>query len=302
MSKPLQIYEDRHNIKFPNNTIKVINKVGKEIYFQTEFGLCKKLMGEFGRTSFGVTSAINKTEFLQNQFNKIHKNKYNYLEIHYLNGNSKIKIECRKHGIFEQKVSAHLNGHGCKKCGAEAPINSTKFNKEDFLEKANLKHNSKYDYSNAIYSNSIIKVTIICPVHGEFSQIPNSHLQGYGCPKCGFEFVGKINSKNPTGWSLTEWIKSSKTSKNFDSFKVYIIKCWNEEEEFYKIGRTFLKINKRFSYIKALPYKYEIIQVFEGEAEEIFKLETELKNKNKNNKYIPKIKFHGMQECFLKLN
>ena len=46
-------------------------------------------------------------------------------------------------------------------------------------------------------------------------------------------------------------------SKKFEDFKVYIIKCWNEEEEFYKIGKTYRKISRRF--LKgnsiALPYQ-----------------------------------------------
>ncbi len=32
-----------------------------------------------------------------------------------------------------------------------------------------------------------MKVNITCPIHGDFEQTPNSHLQGQGCPKCGIE-------------------------------------------------------------------------------------------------------------------
>ena len=30
-----------------------------------------------------------------------------------------------------------------------------------------------------------IKVKILCKEHGEFSQVPDSHLKGRGCPVCG---------------------------------------------------------------------------------------------------------------------
>ena len=30
----------------------------------------------------------------------------------------------------------------------------------------------------------MLKVSIICPTHGIYEQIPNSHLQGRGCPLC----------------------------------------------------------------------------------------------------------------------
>ncbi len=57
--------------------------------------------------------------------------------------------------------------------------------KEQFIEKAIKIHDNKYDYSLVNYINSKIKVKIICPIHGVFEQIPNSHInKKYGCPKC----------------------------------------------------------------------------------------------------------------------
>jgi protein-arginine kinase activator protein McsA len=34
------------------------------------------------------------------------------------------------------------------------------------------------------YNGTHNKVTIICPIHGEFWQTPENHIQGKGCPKC----------------------------------------------------------------------------------------------------------------------
>ena len=56
---------------------------------------------------------------------------------------------------------------------------------EEFIIDANLIHNNKYDYSKVEYVNSITKVCIICPEHGEFWQTPKIHLQNKGCPVCG---------------------------------------------------------------------------------------------------------------------
>ena len=53
-----------------------------------------------------------------------------------------------------------------------------------FVKKAKKVHCDKYDYSKVEYINNKTKVCIICPVHGEFWQIPNYHLDGCGCPKC----------------------------------------------------------------------------------------------------------------------
>jgi Zn finger protein HypA/HybF involved in hydrogenase expression len=60
-----------------------------------------------------------------------------------------------------------------------------KFTTDEFITKAILVHNNKYDYSRTTYELSRKKVSIICPSHGTFEQKPNDHLSGYGCPRCG---------------------------------------------------------------------------------------------------------------------
>lgn len=53
------------------------------------------------------------------------------------------------------------------------------------IQKANTKHNGKYDYSRVVYVNSGTKVEIICPLHGSFFQTPDKHCNaGTGCPRC----------------------------------------------------------------------------------------------------------------------
>jgi hypothetical protein len=59
-----------------------------------------------------------------------------------------------------------------------------KLTQEEFVIKANKKHNNKYNYSKVIYIGSQDVVIIICEKHGEFSQTPNAHLNGNGCSKC----------------------------------------------------------------------------------------------------------------------
>ena len=62
-------------------------------------------------------------------------------------------------------------------------------------------HGDKYDYSKVEYIDSHTKVCIICPEHGEFWQIPNSHLRGSGCPIC-----GQINRTKTKTLPLNEFI------------------------------------------------------------------------------------------------
>ena len=74
-----------------------------------------------------------------------------------------------------------------------------KITTEDFIKKSNKIHNEKYDYSKTIYINKRTKVTIICPIHGEFKQLPNNHTNGQGCPICGKEKCKENNKPNYGG-------------------------------------------------------------------------------------------------------
>lgn len=57
-------------------------------------------------------------------------------------------------------------------------------NTEDFIKKANLKHNNKFSYEKSKYVRYHDKLTIICDIHGEFEQSPYVHIRGSGCPQC----------------------------------------------------------------------------------------------------------------------
>lgn len=53
---------------------------------------------------------------------------------------------------------------------------------------------SKYDFSNAVYTGALVRITgCVCPDHGEFSQYAAQFRKGRGCPLCGAE--QRANSK-----------------------------------------------------------------------------------------------------------
>lgn len=60
-------------------------------------------------------------------------------------------------------------------------------NIETFIKKANKIHNNKYNYSKSIYIGSLLKIEIICPIHGSFWQRAASHLRGHNCKQCKFD-------------------------------------------------------------------------------------------------------------------
>ena len=59
-----------------------------------------------------------------------------------------------------------------------------KLTREEFIKKAKEIHGNKYDYSKAEYVDTHTKVSIICPIHGEFLQSPHENYKGNGCKKC----------------------------------------------------------------------------------------------------------------------
>ena len=128
---------------------------------------------------------LSKEGFIK-KANEVHGDKYNYSKVRYVNARTKVCIKCTDHGEFWQLPFVHIKGHGCSKCtGKYSPTT------EEWIALANEIHNNKYDYSKVRYENNETKVCIKCPKHGEFWQIPSSHLSGYGCPTCGVEKVSE---------------------------------------------------------------------------------------------------------------
>lgn len=89
--------------------------------------------------------------------------------------------------------------------------------RDEFIEKAKLKHGDKYDYSLVEYKNNKTKVCIICSTHGEFWQNPKNHLGGKGCPKCANRSVtteyfiekAKLIHGDKYDYSLVKYINST---------------------------------------------------------------------------------------------
>lgn len=69
------------------------------------------------------------------------------------------------------------------------------YTSEYFIDKAIAVHGDKYRYDKTVYELARIKVCITCPEHGDFYQTPNSHLNGNGCPKCGWDILSKLKTK-----------------------------------------------------------------------------------------------------------
>jgi hypothetical protein len=152
--------------------------------------ICKEHNYEFQQrpskhlSGFGCNLCSGKKKRTTDEFIKeakeIHCEKYTYDKVNYLNRITNVVITCRVHGDFEQQPKYHLKGFGCSRCSGKA-----KKTTNEFIQKAKEVHGEKYTYDRTEYINGEFKLTITCNKHGDFLQIPESHLQGRGCPKCG---------------------------------------------------------------------------------------------------------------------
>lgn len=223
----------------------------------------------------------------------VHGDKYAYGRVSYTGSKVKVSIECKKHGVFKQRPNDHLRGKGCPDCKRESAGNAWRLSVNEFIRKANEVHSSKYDYSLSIYRNMGTLVEIGCPAHGVFKMRPTNHIYGrQGCPKCGNE-----RKSETSGWSKSSWGRGRK-SMQYTGFKFYVLKCYGNGESFYKVGRTFRKLNQRFKK-SIFPYRYKIYDVITIDShEEIFTLENKVKAINVKSRYTPKLKFRGMGECY----
>ena len=110
-----------------------------------------------------------------------------------------------------------------------------KLTTEEFIQKAKSVHGDRYDYSKVKYVNNQTKVCIVCKEHGEFWQVPYTHLNGHGCSKCAYkvvrkrhiysqeEIIGKIQSLFGERYSFEKVI--------YKSMKVPIILVCHEKDE-----------------------------------------------------------------------
>ena len=177
-----------HGDRFDYSQVKYTNNHTKVCIICSEHGEfwqmpTKHLSGQ-GCPKCSQKEVTDKQRYSSKQFiekaYQVHGDKYDYSKVDYKDAYTKVCIICPEHGEFWQKPGNHLFGQGCPKC-----FGNIRLTTESFIQKAQTVHGDKYDYSKVKYANNSTKVCIICPDHGEFWQVPNSHLSGKGCPECG---------------------------------------------------------------------------------------------------------------------
>jgi len=132
---------------------------------------------------------ITTEEFVR-RAKEVHGDKYDYSKANYTSIRGKVEIVCKEHDSFMQSAQAHMNGHGCRKCGSEKIWKSrTRLNTEEFIRRAKITHGDTYDYSLSECSGYKQYVDIICKIHKKFSQRNDHHIGGAGCRKCANRYI-----------------------------------------------------------------------------------------------------------------
>lgn len=201
---------------------------------------------------------------------KTHGKKYSYDKVDYKNNYIKVKIFCNIHKeYFSQTPGNHMSGQGCNKCGMEKLFNSRKLTIKEFIKRSQILQIETYNYSKTKYVSAKEKVEIICKKHGSFFQLPDSHLRGSGCPKCGNNNISETILFNQIKEAFPDetviqsaklkWLKRQHLDIYFPTHKIGIefhgaqhfrpIEYFGGEEAFKKIKNV---IKEKNAYVKKI--------------------------------------------------
>lgn len=190
IERAMQIHGDKYDYSKVNVTNINKNKVIITCSVHGDFEQTPNshLSGK-GCPQCGIEKSHEVTKKTTNDFIKeaieVHGKTYSYEKVDYINNRTKVVVTCPIHGDFEIIPLKHTKrGDGCPKCRYIKSANTQRLTTERFIERAKKIHGDKYSYEKTKYVEYDKSVIITCPIHGDFEQTPDSHLQGSGCQKC----------------------------------------------------------------------------------------------------------------------
>lgn len=229
-----------------------------------------------------MTKRKTRNEFID-QAHQVHGVKYDYSSATYYNSSEKVSISCKEHGLFYQSPRDHLTGRGCPCCGKlDRAKSKIKTAREEFIHKARRVHENTYDYDLESYVKATKVMKILCPIHGEFEQTPNTHLSGSGCQKCARENLSY----------------SWRSSYCNDSEKVYLYVV-GLGEDVVKVGITK---NLRERLLRLASYfggSVRLIRIVRGDCNLVWHFEKNLHTSLKHLR-TEGLDFRGFTECYPK--
>jgi predicted Fe-S protein YdhL (DUF1289 family) len=238
----------------------------------------------------GHPTKLSKESFIQ-EAKKVHKNKFDYSKIEYINTNTKVNVTCPTHGEFSILPSNHLyHSLGCPMCIKEEKKNKNKLN---FIKKSlDLYPLFPYNYENIDYFDSKTPIKIMCELHGEFSVIPDKFLyRNAFCPSCKKDIIERITQEKRLKHERTKIISLLKR-------RMKILKKENipprikqeKQTKLFIIKKTETEVKKIISEKSKLFWKNMTEEERKAIGEKISKSWTEEKKLKKSKQMVEKYK------------
>lgn len=216
---------------------------------------CKKC----GLVKLSENKKVSLEEYVKKAEIK-HFNTYTYLSISYPTKCAVVEYKCSKHGIITQDAASHLRGNGCKQCGVEARASYRFKSKKQVIHEFVKIHGDKYDYSSIEYKGTKTHIDIKCHLHGTFSQTPDNHLQGTGCPGCavtGFDtskpgilYYLSINDGQAYKLGITNRsVKQRYINKDLENIQILHQVHYKNGQDAYLEERRIMTEFKQYKYI-----------------------------------------------------
>jgi len=212
-----------HNNKYDYSLINYENNHTKVKIICFEHGVFKQIAKNH-LSGNGCPKCANNIKYTTEDFiqkaKKIHDDKYDYSLVKYNNSETKVKIICPEHGVFEQIAYLHLKGYGCKNC-------ATKNIRLKTLER--IKNNLKNGYQ--IIPNFNPKA---CEIFDKISEKKNIKIQHamnggeYYIKKLGY-WVDGYDKENNVVYEFDEKYHDSEIQKEKDLVReqeiINLLKC-----------------------------------------------------------------------------
>lgn len=251
--------------KLYNSEIKIVSKfkgLTYPILCQDKYGVMSmKAARQILINRPSIKMALNKTEYFMNQLRDLYPEIAKRLTpaSEYIKAKDKMLFNTQ-YGIVSFTPDNLIHGH--------IPTIRASINRKEYFKNQLLfLYDNKYDFIIDGTDRHKGRVTLVCPIHGEVSVDSDTIFNGNGCPIC--------NGNN-----------------HHKSNLFYLVRLYNEEESFYKLGISHYNAKKeivRFKTYKKLGYNIEVIYTYLfAEALECKEFETFLKKLIKNNLYSPK--------------
>lgn len=244
-----------------------------------------------GKCPYCETHSMFNLNMVKKRLKELNKNYFEIKEVLYdkdkiTHTGKQLLCKCNICGYEWVDSFGNLQGKTrdkCPNCGKYKRITNEEINKKIKDKNPNLKILNIYRYKGQI------KIKVKC-------LLCNQEYDAYYYNILKVDHI--CNKITIQSWFSPTFAENNKEKLSDVPAMLYIVKIFNENEEFFKIGITTLSLRKRF---ENLPYKFEILKINFLSLYDAIILEDILHKKYKNFKYVPKISFGGETECFNKI-